>query len=144
MNISDEGLNFIMAHEGVRLTAYPDPATGAEPWTIGVGHTGGVCQDDTCTEDEAREWLRQDAETAERCVHASVRDSLTQSQFDALCSLIFNIGCGNFGRSTLLRRLNEGNEQAAAERFLDWDKAGGRQMAGLTKRRQAEMELFLA
>lgn len=143
MNISDSGLDFIIAHEGLRLSAYPDPATGGEPWTIGVGHTGGVQQGDMCTEDEAREWLREDAQTAVRCVNNSVRGQLTQNQFDALVSLVFNIGCGNFGKSTLLRRLNEGDDQAAAERFIDWNKANHREMAGLTTRRLAEMELFL-
>src|SRR4051812_37911101 len=102
-----------MEHEGCKLTAYPDPATGGEPYTIGVGHTGGVRAGDTCTEEQAREWLRRDAQTAVRCVNASVKGNLTQNQFDALCSLVFNIGCGNFGKSTLLRRLNEGDDAAA-------------------------------
>lgn len=144
MNISDEGLDFILTHEGCKLEAYPDPATGGEPWTIGVGHTGNVVAGDFCTEEQAREWLRQDAQTAVRCVNASVKDNISQNQFDALVSLVFNIGCGNFGKSTLLRRLNDGDDAAAAERFMDWDKANHKQMAGLTKRREDEMELFLS
>lgn len=133
-----------MEFEGCVLAAYPDPATGGEPWTIGVGHTGGVQPGDTCTEEQALAWLRDDAGTAERCVNASVKGAVTQNQFDALVSLVFNIGCGNFGKSTLLRRLNEDDDVAAAQHFMDWDKANHRQMAGLTKRRKAEMELFLA
>jgi lysozyme len=143
MNISDEGIDFIMAHEGCRLVAYPDPGTGGEPWTIGVGHTGGVQAEDTCTEDQAREWLRIDAGTAVRCVNNSVKVILTQSQFDALVSLVFNIGCGNFGKSTLLRCLNDGDEASAAQEFLKWDRAAGREMAGLLARRTDEMNLFL-
>ena len=143
MNVSDDGLRFIMAHEGCRLTAYPDPATGGEPWTIGVGHTNGVQPGDTCTEEQAREWLRIDSETAVRCVNASVNGVLTQNQFDALVSLVFNIGCGNFRKSTLLIRINEGDDISAAAEFLKWDKAAGREMAGLLARRQDESELFL-
>lgn len=142
MNVSDEGLDFIAEHEGIRLTAYPDPATGGVPWTIGVGHTGDVQQGDTCTHEQALEWLRSDAETAERCINNSVNVAMTQQQFDALVSLVFNIGCGNFGKSTLLRRLNEGNDDAAAKQFLVWNRANNREMAGLTKRRQDEMALF--
>ena len=144
MKCSDAGLEFIMAHEGCVLHAYPDPATGGEPWTIGVGHTGGVKPGDTCTKEQALEWLRKDAETAERCVNASVKGNITQNQFDALCSLVFNIGCGNFGRSSVLREVNEENDMSAAAAFGMWNKAAGKVMAGLTKRRQDEMRLFLA
>ena len=144
MKCSDAGLEFIMAHEGCKLEAYPDPATGGEPWTIGVGHTGGVKPGDTCTKERALEWLRKDAETAERCVNASVKGNITQNQFDALCSLVFNIGCGNFGKSTVLREVNEENDMSAAAAFGMWNKAAGKVMAGLTKRRQDEMRLFLA
>lgn len=143
MNISDDGLNFIMTHEGCKLVAYPDPATGGEPWTIGVGHTGGVQPGDTCTEDQAREWLREDAQTAVRCLNNSLKVPVTQNQFDALVSLVFNIGCGNFGKSTLLRLLNNGDDFAAAQQFLAWNKAAGRVMAGLTTRRQDEFNLFM-
>lgn len=144
MNISDAGLALISQFEGFRADAYPDPATGGEPITIGYGHTGGVCDGDTCTEEQALEWLRQDAQTAVRCVSNSVKYNMTQNQFDALCSLVYNIGCGNFGKSTLLRCLNAGDDEGAATHFVDWNKANHREMAGLTKRREAEMELFLA
>ena len=144
MNISDAGLDLIIQFEGLKLQAYPDPATGGDPWTIGVGHTGGVQAGDTCTEEQAREWLRNDAGTAERCINQSVQGNLAQNQFDALVSLIFNIGCGNFRKSTLLRMLNNGDDVGAAQQFLVWNKAAGKVMAGLTNRRQAERDLFLA
>lgn len=144
MEISREGLEFIGEHEGFRADAYPDPATGGEPWTIGFGRAHGVQQGDTCTHEQAMEWLEEDAQTAVKCVNNSVKGALTQSQFDALVSLVFNIGCGNFGRSTLLRRLNDGDDEAAAAQFLVWNRANNREMAGLSKRRQDEMELFLS
>ena len=125
------------------LKAYPDPATGGDPWTIGVGHTGSeVVPGMVITDERAMEYLRHDIEVAERCINNSVRGTITQNQFDALCSLVFNIGCGNFGKSTLLRRLNQGDDDAAAEQFLAWNKAAGKVMAGLTRRREAEQELF--
>lgn len=144
MKCSDAGLEFIMAHEGCVLHAYPDPATGGEPWTIGVGHTGGVKRGDTCTKEQAMEWLRQDVAWAEKCLANSVKGNLTQNQIDACLSLIFNIGCGNFGKSSVLRELNDGNDMSAAQAFGMWNKAGGKVIAGLTKRRQEEMNLFLA
>lgn len=144
MKCSDEGLQFIMAHEGCVLHAYPDPATGGEPWTIGVGHTGGVNEGDTCTQEQAMDWLRQDVVWAEKCLANSVKGNLTQNQIDACISLIFNIGCRNFGTSTVLRELNQGNDMSAAQGFLLWNKAAGKVMDGLTKRRQDEMALFLS
>lgn len=143
MNISDTGVDLIAKHEGLRLSAYPDPATHGEPYTIGFGHTGGVRAEDSCTEEQARSWLVEDAQTAVRCVNNSVIGAITQNQFDALVSLVFNIGCKNFGRSSLLRELNDGNDERAAQHFSDWNKANHKVMAGLTKRRQVEMELFL-
>lgn len=143
MITSEEGINFILTHEGCKLEAYPDPATGGEPWTIGVGHTGGVAPGDTCTEDEAREWLRRDVQTSERCVNASVKGNITQNAFDALTSFVFNLGCGALGKSTLLKLVNDGEDVKAADEFLKWTHANGRIMAGLVTRRRDERELFL-
>jgi lysozyme len=145
MITSEEGLRAIMEHEGVRLTAYPDPGTGGDPWTIGVGHTGPeVVHGMTITREEAMSLLAQDVKTAEKCVTANVRVGLTQSQFDALVSFVFNVGCGAFKGSTLLKKLNADDEQGAADEFLRWNKAAGRVLPGLTARREAEREMFLA
>lgn len=144
MKISDDGLNAIMEREGCKLVAYPDPATGGEPWTIGVGHTGGVKEGDTCTRDEAIEFLRADCETAEKCINNSVRVAITKNQFDALVSFVFNIGCGAFRTSTLLRKLNDGDDQGAADQFLVWNKAGGHVMQGIVNRRESEKQQFLS
>lgn len=143
MNISESGIDLIASHEGLRLTAYPDPGTGGEPWTIGYGHTGGVSQDDTCTEEQAREWLKEDAQTAVRCVNQSVSGNLTQNQFDALCSFVFNLGCNALRNSTLLRCVNAGEDEQAAGEFGKWCHSNGKTLPGLVARRQAESELFL-
>jgi lysozyme len=143
MKCSDEGLKLLSEREGLELVAYPDPATGGEPWTIGVGHTGGVSEGDTCTVERAMEWLRLDVQTAEKGINNSVRVGLTQNQFDALVSLVFNIGCGNFRNSTLLKKLNDEDDAGAAEQFLVWKYANGKVMKGLEIRRKSEMEQFM-
>lgn len=142
MKTSDAGLEFIKEHEGIELKAYPDPGTGGEPWTIGVGHTGGVSPGDTCTVEQAMEWLREDVAEAEQAIRQNVHVALNQDQFDALVSFIFNVGGGAFKNSTLLRKLNLGDYEGAENEFQRWNKAGGRVLAGLTKRRLAEEALF--
>lgn len=144
MRISPSGVAFIKSSEELRLEAYPDPGTGGEPWTIGYGHTRGVKQGDVCTEDQANVWLAEDLEPVERCIENAVSVKLTQGQHDALCSFIFNLGCTSLRNSTLLRKLNAGDDAAAAEEFKRWNHAGGKVLAGLTARRQAETEMFLA
>lgn len=144
MKISDDGIALIKEFEGLRLEAYPDPATGGDPWTIGVGHTGPEVQPGlVISEEEADEFLRADLAKFERCVSLAVND-VTQHQFDACVSLAFNIGCGNFGKSTLVRKIAQGDISGAADEFLRWNKAAGRVMAGLTRRREAERALFLS
>lgn len=143
MNISENGLKLIASFEALHEQAYPDPGTGGSPWTLGYGHTEGVKEGDTCTADEAMEWLKSDAATAERCVNNAVIIPVSQNQFDAMTSLCFNIGCGNFKNSGLVKVLNGGNYRSAAPHFMGWNKANGEVMDGLTRRRQAEMDLFL-
>jgi len=140
---SEAGLEFIAEYEGFRDTAYPDPGTGGAPWTIGYGRAHGVKQGDTCIKEQALEWLRDDIGTAERCINQSVTSVLTQNQHDSLCSWVYNLGCGALRNSNLLRCINQGNDVQAAKEILKWDYSAGRVMAGLTKRRQAESELFL-
>lgn len=142
MRTSERGLQFIKEHEGCVLAAYPDPATGGDPWTIGVGRAHGVKPGDTCTEEQAMQWLAEDVREAEKAIERLVTVDLTQDQFDALVSFVFNLGAGNFASSTLLKRINAGAFDEAAEQFKRWDRAAGRVMAGLTKRRHAEAALF--
>lgn len=141
MHISEEGLQLIKKHEGLRLKAYKCPAG---VWTIGYGSTRGVTEGMEITEEEADERLRKDIEVAERCVNASVKVTLTQGQFDALCSFAFNLGCGALGKSTLLRLLNHGQDDLAAQEFAKWVNAGGKKLPGLVARRKDEAELFMS
>ena len=140
MNISDEGVDLIKSFEGCRLDAYLDSVGIC---TIGYGHTGSeVKRGDTIDDAEADRLLRSDLRTAEKCINACVTGNLTQNQFDALCSFVFNLGCASLRNSTLLRKLNSGEHEEAAEEFQKWNHAGGKVLSGLTKRRHAEADLF--
>ena len=142
MKISNKGLNLIKDFEGLKLTSYLCPAN---VWTIGYGSTGPhVKEGMTITEQEAEDLLKEDVSKFEECVNQAVEVDLTQDEFDALVSFSFNVGCGAFMGSTLLRLLNAGNKQAAAQQLLRWDKAGGKVLAGLARRRAAERQVFLA
>ena len=136
--------DLIKNFEGCELEAYPDPATGGEPITIGYGHTGGVKLGEVITQEQADEYLISDVKRFADAVNQMVTVPITQSEFDALCSFAFNLGIGNLRNSTLLRKLNSGNKDSAANQFLVWNMAGGRVMAGLTRRREAERTLFLS
>lgn len=137
---SDAGISLIKRFEGLRLEAYLD-AVGV--WTIGYGHTGpDVFRGRTITEEEADALLRKDLGSAENCVRAAVSVPISQGEFDALVSFVFNLGCGALRRSTLLRLLNGGDHDGAALEFAKWNKADGKVLAGLTRRRAAEAELF--
>ena len=135
------GLRITEACEACRLTAYQD-SVGV--WTIGYGHTGrDVHPGQVITLEQAEELLRQDMLIAELAVNHDVHVPLTQNQFDALCDLVFNIGGSEFSTSHLLLYLNEGFYTKAADEFPKWNHAGGKVLPGLTKRREAERQLFL-
>jgi lysozyme len=139
MSVSEAGLGLIKNFEGLRLVAYLD-AVGV--WTIGYGCTTDVAPGMKITQAQADDRLKKDVEGAEACVNREVRVDLTQGEFDALVSFVFNLGCGAFKRSTLLELLNKNDKDAAAYEFRRWDKAGGQVLAGLTRRRYAEAKLF--
>ncbi|GAB5500997.1 MAG: hypothetical protein PsegKO_33080 [Pseudohongiellaceae bacterium] len=139
-HISERGQRFIARAEGLRLRAYQD---SAGVWTIGYGHTGPAARKgNVISEQEASRLLQADLGTAERAVSCRVKRPLNDDQFAALVSLVFNIGEGAFGRSTCLRRLNAGDETGALEALRWWRKAGGRLLAGLVRRREAEVRLW--
>lgn len=142
MQTSQRGVDLIKSFEGLSLTAYPDPGTGGAPWTIGYGHTKGVKPGMKITAAWAEELLRDDLAEFEAAVNGLVKVRLCQHQFDALVSLAFNIDARAFSDSTLLRLLNSGMYDDAALQFQRWNKAGGRVLAGLTRRRMAERKLF--
>ncbi|WP_407507355.1 lysozyme [Acinetobacter baumannii] len=142
---SDVGVDLISSFEGTRTTAYDD---GVGIWTIGTGTTvypNGVKvkQGDTCTPEQAKVYFKHDLAKFEKTVNEAVTVPLNQNQFDALVSLTYNIGSGAFKNSTLLKKLNKGDYQGAADQFLVWNKAGGKVMKGLVRRREAERALFL-
>lgn len=142
LSVSPAGLALIARYEGFSADWYACPA-GKQ--TIGYGHVyrDGDDFDTPISHEFATALLRRDASAAERSVSQLVRVPLTQNQFDALVSLVFNIGAGNFSTSTLLHVLDRGDYQAAADQFLVWRKAGGKVLHGLEQRRQAERAMFL-
>lgn len=139
MKISQKGIEFIEKLEGVRFEAYKD---SGGIWTIGAGHTGGVKEGDVATPEQVDQWLEEDLHGAETAINAYVKSPLNQNQFDALVSLVFNIGAGNFHNSTVLRLLNLHDYLGAGNAFLMWNKVNGKEITGLTSRRYAERTLF--
>lgn len=147
--VTAAGLSLVQHAEGEpgtgkpMLQAYKDSAGIA---TIGWGHTRGVSMGMSCTADQALQWLDQDLDDAEFCVDSVVKVTLTDPEFDALVSLVFNIGVDAFKSSTLLRLLNAGDYAGAAAQFAEWNKVtvnGQKQVsAGLTNRRTSEAALF--
>jgi lysozyme len=139
MFYSDRGLEKTKEFEGLRLTAYQD---SGGVWTIGYGHTGSAKPGMTITQEKADELLRLDVHWAVSCVNNAVTVPVNQNQFDALVDFTFNIGCGAFRNSTLLRRLNAKNYAEAAEEFTRWKFVKGVEVAGLLRRREADKKLF--
>ena len=141
---SQVGKNLIKSFEGFRASAYVCPA-GVN--TIGYGTTRingkPISPGTQITTDEADKFLEEDLKTFEDAVNQNVLIQLTQNQFDALVCFVYNIGVGNFIKSTLLKRLNENKLVDAANEFLKWNKANKKVLPGLTRRRTAERELFL-
>lgn len=162
--INQAGVDLVKGFEGivdgdpttVNLDPYLDPIG---IWTIGWGHAvrvGGeflrgrenrarakALYPDGITRDQAEALLRADLLDTCRDVDALVKVPVSDNQFAALVSFAYNVGTGNLSRSTLLRLVNERNFMAASKEFVKWNKADGKELAGLTRRRLAESELFL-
>ena len=141
MKTSHKGIALIKEFEGLRLKAYKCPGG---VWTIGYGHTAGVRPEMVITEAQAEEFLKEDLFSCENAVN-NQKLSINQNQFDALVSLIYNIGIGNFQKSTLLRkaRVNP-NDNSIMDEFLKWVYSKGRVLPGLQRRRLAEMKLYFS
>lgn len=144
MKLSQRGIDLIKQFEGYSSKAYPDPATGGAPWTIGYGTTNGVKPGMVITAEQAEKMLRDDVAKLESGVSALLTAPTTQGQFDAMVSLAYNIGLGNFGKSTLLKKHNARCYTCAADQFRVWNRANGKVMNGLTKRRSAEREVYMS
>ena len=139
MRTSRKGIEFIKAHEGLRLDAYLCPA--GVP-TIGYGHTYNVKIGDRITAGQSERFLIGDLIVAETEINRYGFD-LTQNQFDALVSFVYNIGAGNFRSSTLLKRLKANpNDPDIANQFKRWVYGGGKVLPGLVRRRNDEAKLY--
>ena len=142
---SSDAVNLIKQYEGLRLTAYQD-SVGI--WTIGYGTTTingvAVYEGQTITQAQADEYLLEHMQSnVSPIINTKVKAPITQSMYDALCCFTYNLGSGNLSKSTLLKELNTTKYLDTATSFLDYNKAGGVVLAGLTKRRSAEKDLFL-
>ena len=147
MNISINGLNLITTYEGFSSKPYLDvvkvPSIGYGTTKYKNGNSVKIT-DQPITKENALDELKFHVE--EMCIpfiKKYVTVDLNQNQIDALCSFIYNVGSGNFIKSTLLKKINQKDFTGAAEEFLKWNKAGGKVYDGLTKRRNSEKTLFL-
>ncbi len=158
MNVSDKLIEMLKHHEGVRQKPYQCPAL---LWTVGVGHVIDPNHakvplaerkalpipegwDRTISMEEVNAILRKDIQRFESGVLRLCPNGLTQGRFDALVSFAFNVGLGNLQRSTIRMKHNRGEFDEAAESFMMWTKAGGRELPGLVKRRKDEKALYLS
>ena len=139
MKCSQEGLALIKRFEGCRLKAY---RCSANVLTVGYGHTGGVKEDDIISQPEADKLLENDIAKFEKYVSDNVIVELNQSQFDALVAWTFNLGVGNLRSSTMLKKLNETDYVSVPSEMKRWNKAAGKTLDGLIRRRLAESLLF--
>lgn len=173
MQTSRRGIAAIQQFEAYRMYAYPDPASplaratagkpwgmmparnilrslplsaqtlSGRPWTCGYGATHGVTADTTMTREQADAALAAHLLQYEAAVRRACTLPPTQPQFDAMVSLCYNIGPAGFARSTVVKAHNRGDTQAAARAFSLWNKAGGRVLPGLTRRRALEAAMYL-
>ena len=141
MKASSKALELIKQFEGLRLKAYLCPGG---VWTIGYGHTAGVKSGMVITEAQAEEFLLSDIAVFEKAVNDQ-NLALTQNMFDALVSFTFNVGVGNFKRSTLLCKIKANPwDNSIMDEFLRWVYSKGRVLPGLQRRRLAEMKLYFS
>lgn len=145
MSAVAHAVQIIKKWEGCKLTAYPDPATGAEPYTIGYGATGpGIVKGLKWSQKQAEDRLALDVDRFMKGVRSVVKGKVKDTQLAAMTSLAYNVGVSAFKSSTLLRKFNAGDIEGAAKEFPRWNKAAGKVMRGLTNRRLDEQALFLS
>ena len=143
MKLGQQGLDLIKGFEGFRPAPYRDPVG---VWTVGYGSTAGVGPNTPrMTEKQAEDRLRREVDATYGAAVNDLGLPLTQQQFDALTSFVYNVGVGGIGPDTGVgRALRRHDWNTAANELLRWDKAGGRALPGLTRRRRAERDLFLS
>jgi lysozyme len=145
MNLNQAGIELIKNAEGCCLDSYPDPGTGDKPWTIGWGSTGpDIGPDMRWSQQECDARLVKDLNDTADHVRSLLKATISDNKFSALVSFAYNVGVHNLAGSSLLRLINAGNSSLAANEFIKWNHAAGKVLPGLTKRREAEKELFLA
>lgn len=148
--VNDATVALVKQFEGLELNAYPDPATHAEPYTIGWGTTiypdgTKVKLGDTCYEWQAETYLKHDLEQFAKKVSPLIKSNLNDNQFGAIVSFAYNVGVGNLKSSTLLKKVNANpSDPAISNEFSKWNKANKKVMKGLTKRRAAEATLYFS
>tara|TARA_R100000995_G_C3450602_1_gene107961 strand:- start:86 stop:541 length:456 start_codon:yes stop_codon:yes gene_type:complete len=139
LKTSQEGISLIKSFEGCELESY---RCSANVPTIGFGHTAGVSDGDTCTQEEAETMLAEDLQEFEDYVKKYVESDLEQNEFDALVAWTYNLGPNNLAESTMLKELNAGNFEEVPRQMKRWNRAGGEVLDGLIRRREAESLLF--
>ena len=139
MKVSQECVNLVKFFEGFEGKAYLCPAN---VWPIGYGRTRNVRDGDRITEVQAERDLLEELEEFAEQVLNSVKVELTQNELDALTSWTYNLGVGNLNSSTLLKKLNAGDKNSVTSEMLRWNKAAGKVLAVLTRRREAEAKLW--
>lgn len=148
MKAGIEALKSIKKFEGCRLTAYADPATGGEPWTIGWGNTfyqdgSKVKRGDKITQPDADALLQMTVDRFATKVDGLIHIAVTQNQFDSLISFSYNVGVANLSDSTLLKKVNKNpHDTSIRDEFMRWTKANGKVFPGLVKRRKQEADLY--
>ena len=139
METSNEGISLIQKFEGCELEAYQ---CSAGVWTIGYGHTKDVVEGMTITKEQAEQMLVDELHEYENYINEYVTVALSQNQFDALVSWVYNLGPANLKVSTMLKVLNKGQYEEVPAQMKRWNKAGGKVLEGLIRRREAEACLF--
>jgi len=144
MNVGARGIALVKGFETLALKAYQKKINGKlDKWTCGWGHTGSdVGPNTTCTPEKADAWLMTDLATAEHAVNTSIKVPLNQNQFDALVDFTYNVGADAEEHSTLVKLINTHDLADAPAEIMKWNHVNGQVSNGLTRRREAERDLF--
>lgn len=142
--MSDAGVQRLVLTESFSATPYPDPAGQTKTYSIYYGHQIQPGETFNGSREEGETYLRQDIAKAENAIHNYVFVPLSQNQFDALVSFIYNVGVSAFAKSSLVKKLNTGDYQGAADEMLRWTKANGHDSQSLVARRNEERMTFLS
>lgn len=147
LKTSEQGLTHVANQEGCRLAAYQ---CSANRWTAGLGHTEGITERQTISLEQAANYFVEDVTKAEQVVTKAITKQANQGEFDMMVSFVFNLGAGNFKRSTLLKKFNAGQNKQACNEYLRWVYVNGKNCnlvasncGGIVKRRETEREVCL-